>query len=300
VVGFVFLHSNGRLGNQLIELLGASSTFPGKNIIAINFNEARSFLQSTAAQYWIGSDNSYSLLSRTFAKLIWLIRKLPNFALNIFFSVAVENTSNNIDIYPPLIRLFDIIWVDGPYFQNLDLLDTALMPRFKSRDQYSCLAVDYLNLFIHPNNSQPVYNIFLHVRLGDYLRHDLNRVDSNRYVLPQQYYHYALTSILSRFKLPHHIFVASDDADIAKIFFPDLENCTFINESSELTLSILSLCDAGILSASSFSWWAAHYAIIHNKKQGPFIAPKYWLGFSQKEWHPTGFQSAYLEYREVN
>ena len=197
MAGFVFLHSNGRLGNQLIELLGVSSTFPGKNIIAINFNESRSFLQSTAVQYWISSDNSYSLLSRTLAKLIWLIRKLPKFALNIFFSVAVENLSNNIDVHPPLFRFIDIIWVDGPYFQNLDFLNTSLMPRFKPRDQYPRLAVDYLNSFIHPTNSQPVCNIFLHVRLGDYLRHDLNRVDSNRYVLPHQYYQNALTKILS-------------------------------------------------------------------------------------------------------
>jgi len=300
VAGFVFLHPNGRLGNQLIELLGARSTFPGKNIIAINFTEARSFLQSTAIHYWIGSDDSYGLLSRISAKLLWLIGKLPKSALNILFSVAIEDRSNNINIHPPLIRLIDLIWVDGPFFQNLDCLDTALMSRFKSRDHYPRLAIQYLNSFIHPANSKPVYNIFLHVRLGDYLRHDRNRVDTNRYVLPEQYYHYALTQILSRSLPPFHIFVASDEIDVARNLFSNLENSTFVNESSELTLSILSSCDAGILSASSFSWWAAHVALLINNRSGPFIAPKYWLGFSSRLWHPLGFESKSLTYIETD
>lgn len=300
VAGFLLLHPNGRLGNQLIELLGASSTFPEKKIIAVNFNEARNYLTTSSAHHWIGAGASYSFLAQVLAKLIWFIKKLPKCVINIFFSLAVESESNNILVHSALIPFIDIIWVDGLFFQNSDSLKFASFARLQSRQSFRHSAIDFMDLHFNPATNLQTYKIFLHLRLGDYLLHDkkIDNSSSNKryYVLPQAYYQHGLKYILARSPSAYRIFVASDEIETAKRMFDDLTNVIFVEETPELTISILSYCDAGVLSASSFSWWAAHVALLTNNRTGPFIAPKYWLGFSSCTWYPEGFESPFLTY----
>ena len=53
-------------------------------------------------------------------------------------------------------------------------------------------------------------------------------------------------------------------------------------------------CDGGILSPSTFSWWAAY---LSSKKK--FWAPKYWHGHRRKEFYPIKFKSTFLKYEQV-
>jgi hypothetical protein len=57
-------------------------------------------------------------------------------------------------------------------------------------------------------------------------------------------------------------------------------------------------CDGGILSPSSFAWWASYF-IKNKNKNSFFLAPKYWIGHRKKNWHPEFIQSSFLEYEEV-
>ena len=139
----------------------------------------------------------------------------------------------------------------------------------------------------------------MHIRLGDYLIHDQDSTDGFSITLPQEYYVNALRLMLENFPDGCRVFVASDDIEQAKVMLNDFQKIIFIDESAEKTLSILSTCDAGILSASSFSWWAAHYAILNLEKSGPFIAPKFWLGYATKQWNPNKFDSQFLTYIDV-
>ena len=55
------------------------------------------------------------------------------------------------------------------------------------------------------------------------------------------------------------------------------------NNGPKIDLSIMSLCNSGIMSASSFAWWGAYLM----KKKQYIVFPKYWLGWKTKvESHP--------------
>lgn len=54
-------------------------------------------------------------------------------------------------------------------------------------------------------------------------------------------------------------------------------------------------CDGGILSPSTYSWWAAYLS----NKRGFFLAPKYWIGHRQKVLFPSYFTSKIITYKKV-
>lgn len=300
MAGIVFLRSNGRLGNQLIELLGAITLFPDKKIVAIDFDAAYAYLDQSPFFWWIGSNPSYPFLARLLAKFLWLIRKLDLRLINFFFYLVQESSSNKLRILPARLKFLNSYWINGPYFQNMKYLDLSLVSIFKPKEEFSTFAVNFLKSQPQISNYASVRNIFLHIRLGDYLTHDKDANDGLAFILPSEYYSAALKLILSKSPPDVRLFVASDQIEFAKTIFNDQHNCVYIDESTENTLSILASCDAGILSASSFSWWASHMALKVNQASGPFIAPKYWLGSSIGEWSPHGFCSEHLTYIDIN
>jgi len=71
-------------------------------------------------------------------------------------------------------------------------------------------------------------------------------------------------------------------------------------EGSELEdWALMASCDAGILSPSSFAYWAAKIATDLNRVTGPFVAPTYWGAWMAKEWYPTGMNSSFFSFLEV-
>ena len=62
----------------------------------------------------------------------------------------------------------------------------------------------------------------------------------------------------------------------------------------------MSLCDHGVLSASSFSWWAGLYSVqrtLTGERYGSFVAPMFWIGHRKEKWHPVTLPYAsWLEY----
>ena len=298
--GFVLLRSNGRLGNQLIELLGAISSFPDKKIIAIDFDAAYQYLDKAPVFWWVGSNSSYSFRARLFAKLLWLVRKLDLRLINFIFDLVEETSSNTLNTLPARFTLLNSCWINGPYFQNSQYLDLSLLSLFKPKEKLSMFATGFLNSCSHFCDCSPVKKVFLHIRLGDYLTYGSAPDQKSILAMPPEYYLKALKLILAILPLDSQIFVASDQIELAKQFLEEHHNFIYIDESAEKTLAILSQCDAGILSASSFSWWASHVALHSNNSSGPFLAPMYWFVHSHHEWVPYGFKSHMLTYIDFN
>lgn len=295
MAGFVLLRSNGRLGNQLIELLAVSSLYPDKKIVAIDFDSARSYLNRAPIFCWIGSNRSYGPAARALAKLFWLVRQLDSRLINIVFSIVEETNDNLLRTIPAKINFFGVTWINGPYFQNMQYLDLSRLRLFEAGKHILCESSKFLKQSPSVLENNLLTNIFVHVRLGDYLT-ACDVSSGARYALPSEYYVNALRLLSAQFMHGCRIFVASDDIPRAKHLFKEFPDCMFIDESPEITLTILSLCDAGVLSASSFSWWAAHIASVIYKRSGPFLAPMYWLGHSINQWHPVGFNSKVFSY----
>ena len=61
-------------------------------------------------------------------------------------------------------------------------------------------------------------------------------------------------------------------------------------------LAIMSLCEAGICSNSSFSWWGAY--LIKDRKK--VIMPRYWYGWKQKIESHIRIQPEWAETIEFN
>jgi hypothetical protein len=64
----------------------------------------------------------------------------------------------------------------------------------------------------------------------------------------------------------------------------------------EVELAIMTMCNAGIISNSSYSWWGA-YLMSTRKK---IIAPKYWYGWKQKVESHIGIQPTFSDVIEVS
>ena len=61
-------------------------------------------------------------------------------------------------------------------------------------------------------------------------------------------------------------------------------------------LAIMSLCEYGIVSNSSFSWWGAY--LMKNRKE--VIFPKYWYGWKQRVESHVGIQPEWAKLIDVN
>jgi hypothetical protein len=112
-------------------------------------------------------------------------------------------------------------------------------------------------------------NCFIHVRRGDYVR-------VSSLLLDVSYYIDAALKIAFLFgdDIKFHVF--SDDIEWCKREFKHLGFHYHENNSDIEDIILMSLCDYGIMSNSSFSWWGGY---MQNKKT--CIYPKHW--FNERE-----------------
>jgi hypothetical protein len=92
--------------------------------------------------------------------------------------------------------------------------------------------------------------------------------------------------------------VCSDDVEYAQALFARVPDAVVASGSDVDDFAMMTYCGAGILSASSYSWWAAYFAS-RRHADGRFLAPEFWIGHARGEWFPPGIQSSFLEYLSV-
>ncbi|MDH3267261.1 MAG: alpha-1,2-fucosyltransferase [Ignavibacteria bacterium] len=125
------------------------------------------------------------------------------------------------------------------------------------------------------------YNIFVHIRRGDY--HNL-KIFGNGTLLPISYYKNCIDYFIKNTSNSFFIFL-SDDPEFVEMEFAWLKNKKLsVNNPPGIDFAIITKCKSGVLSTSSFGWWAAYLI----KEKGTIFAPKYWLGFNSKIEFPKG------------
>ena len=122
----------------------------------------------------------------------------------------------------------------------------------------------------------PVF--FIHIRRGDYLTWPSPESPA---ALPESWYREAMHTIRET-QPGAHFLVCSDDDDYAEQFAQGIRNAEAITATPRETLSLMSRCTGGIVSASSFSWWGAQLA--SRQSRGPFIAPLHWITWGEQRW----------------
>lgn len=280
-MAIIFLE-NGRLGNQLFQYHGVRKYYPEELIIFIGFNSLEKICSCKNAVFL----NNKFLLNSLFRYLVrWSLLMLVKFKL---VSSVIEKSTE---------LSYKLIKVDG-VFDSTIVMHNAF---FQHKDVQPSLISDIPNInltrltsfsnFREKHRLEKKQIAFIHIRRGDYLlwpsKNFPAAIDVGWYLDQIEYFRSKYNQIL--------FIVVTDDKEYAYKLFADATDIIISFEDEIVDFVIMANCNHGILSASTFSWWSAYMAKISNPS-GEFIAPKYWIGYNNKEWFPPWIESNWLRY----
>jgi hypothetical protein len=276
--------SDGRLGNQIFQYSFLKTIMKKKEII-ICLNMGLFFKTFEFEEYHIWHvSNKYI---KFFIKDI-----ITPYILTILCKASIINyveQKKDINLRPlpdwsEKRGLFPIIrYVNSDFFQSEIFFDQAVVSHIKIKDEYMVNAKQIISDI--PENYTKV---FIHIRRGDYI--NMPYMGDLGIDLPKSYYEKAINIIKKEIKLPFFILL-SDDPSFVKCCFKDLVPKIILKNSSEIDFGIMTLCEAGIISNSSYSWWGAY--LMNTKKK--VISPKYWYGWKQRVESHIGIQPSFSE-----
>jgi hypothetical protein len=275
----IIFFGEGRLGNQLFQYAFLKNfAKKGELIFTNNFSE---LLELFDIQDNIINIRNKHLVFITKKILVVFLKKLARLRV-ISYCQANKEKINNLtrekDSYKFLRGLFPIIFIFPGYFQSENFFDKKNLANLKIKSKYKNRAKAILSKA--PKNRQ---KIFVHIRRKDYKKINHHFLGKHYFSLPLTYYKNSFNYLSKRIKNPYYIFF-SDDIDFVKENFKKITP-GFISENSMfIDFTMMTLCNGGIASNSSFSWWASYFM----KKKKFVLVPKYWLGFNNKLVHPIG------------
>ncbi len=282
----ILFFADGKLGNQLFQYAFLKTIAKeNEKIISTNMKqftelfeiENKKFKQITLNKY-------FNFLLRKFIKP-YILSSMVKLKLISYIKQDRSKTSA-LPAYKKQKGLFPLTLVESNFFQSEDFFDGNKLDIFL-RSEYIDEAKKLLNKI-----AESFTKVFVHVRRGDYIFEKYLGVQGID--LPKSYFFQAIESIKKEIGNPFFVFL-SDDPSYVECCFSEIENKVISKNSMGVDLAIMSLCDAGICSNSSFSWWGA-YLMSERKK---VIMPKYWYGWKQKIESHVGIQPKWAEVLEV-
>ena len=287
---FVILFARGGLGNQFFQYVAARQAAPKAIPICIHFGQLESCLSNLNSPKDI---NLQSLvLRRVFTKLGRL--KTTHLAQKYRILGCIAEQRHVVDtslVYSSgCLPLFAV--TDG-FFQSESFINIDRIQDYPIRVNLIEKARKWLAMHID-NRETP---IFLHIRRGDYVTWPTKSYPA---VLPFTWYLHQIRYFLLRNPSAHFV-VLSDDWPYVEEFFAGMDFSFSIFRGTSLEdFTLMTQCSGGgIISASTFAWWAAWYGsqIFLNAK---YIAPRFWGGWREHRWYPPGIQTSWLEYADVD
>lgn len=277
----LIFQQSGRLGNQVFQY-SALKTLCQENeeLILLGFEEYQAVFDDIQARI-INSRNP-----RWERKLYHqLYLKADSLSQKKIISRLEESREVKKVIYE--CGIFNkIVFVAESYFQSESYISQEVTTSLTLKPTMVCSAQKLLNAI-----SPEQVPFFVHIRRGDYLKWPNQE---NPAILPASYYRDCIDCIRSR--IPNVFFVfTSDDPFYVMDVFGKMENSYISKGSSVDDFALMSQCQGGILSASSFSWWAAYFSHLRCPK-GIFLAPKFWAGHRLGTWYPRFIETSFLDY----
>lgn len=284
----IVVRSQGQLGNQLFLLAAVlRERRPGERIIFVGFKELERIVQVRRLGLLLAVPHSFdSEVKRVFR---WLAKAQQRTCGCGIGGYSDRNAlSRKSRCSWPLIFEFGLCQSEelAPFSPVGELLVRASnAPRVldATQKQLQSVGVDIGSF------------AFLHIRLGDY--NGFNVYGSTP-VPPVSWYSSAICKL--REVDPNiPIVVFSDQLDRARDIFHAYDDIHFFPFDDVASFYAMTRARHGILSASTFSWWAARLAKA-NHLGGHFIAPQYWMGLNARRWFPTPAMSAsFLEFHDL-
>ena len=268
----IIIKSQGRLGNQLFQYAAVmSAARSDETVFLVGFVELRRHFGTAVDKRarWL----SYRFHSR--------LSRFPKSLLRIPFvgKISLDCEGASFRRQNGILGVFNFT---AGYCQD---------PRLVSKEA----AKELMSVFDHCSSVEPrqasqgtVFRCFVHIRRGDYLR--LREFSTP----PLTWFKTQMDR--TRQENGNVIFVVcSDEPGWAAEAFRDEPSVEVVDADEKKVLQLMSECDGGVLSPSTFSWWAAYFAL-ERGAPGPFIAPKYWLGWKRGTWYPQNIAHKHFEY----
>lgn len=280
----LFFHESGRLGNQLFQYLALMSMCKKKeNVILFGFKDLQAVFDGLQAK--IINQNSPRLERAFYYRLYPRLQILSE--KKIIATINEDHELGTILTKKGLLNQIKL--VKESYFQSQTFFDSQQANLLKIKPEFLIPAQQKLQVL-----AEGMTPIFVHVRRGDYLGWPNTKHPA---ILPATYYLQSINIINSKVSDPFFIFL-SDDYWYVKDIFSYLTNSYISQGTASEHFVLMSFCQGGILSASTFGWWGSYFAKKSCSK-GIFLAPKYWAGHRQKEWYPKYIESDFLTYVDV-
>lgn len=285
----IVLIENGKLGNQLFQYAALKTLISkGELLCLIGFDDIKKTFDDIEAHFILPSKSALTRALILFLpKIDIFLGKIPAFRLIEEKRIGEHTT---IKVNSGFINQIGYCKTNTSFFQSEQFLSSRATASIKVKPHLLNQAKDKLESLncIHQKL------IFVHIRRGDYLQWPSKE---NPAVIPTKWYRHCINEIKKIYHNTFLIFV-SDDIPYVKDLFGEMDN-SFISEGDKSEdFALMTLCDGGILSASSFAWWAAYFAKINNP-EAVFLAPLYWAGHSTNQWYPPDIKSKFLQYIPV-
>jgi hypothetical protein len=281
----ILFFGDGKFGNQLFQYAFLKTIAKNnEKIIATNMNNFMEVIDCDD-QYF----KNYTL--GKFQKFIVheFFRRALIFLANLRLIGYIRQDRNRTSSLPSFFKkkgLFPLTFVDKGFFQSEKFFDP-------NKFHFS-IKLPYVDTARHilENIGNEFTNVFVHVRRGDYLFEKY--LDETGIELPRSYFYRAIEIMKKDIENPFFIFL-SDDPGYVECCFQHEENKYISKNNLGVDLALMSSCEYGIVSNSSFSWWGAYLMKIKKK----IIFPKYWYGWKQKIESHIGIQPSWSEVIEV-
>lgn len=270
---------NGRLGNQMFQL-NYIFKIKKKNefVVLIGFDLLKKILKKHNKIKFFSSKNF-------FFRLIIKYRYYITLYLKIFRVIKIisENSKNNVKIQNGLLS--NITLVSG-FFQNPKFIKSKFINLINRQTVYEKIANK--KLYSLRKKNKKIY--FIHYRSKDFKIWPSKKYPA---LLPQKWFYKCLKLFPNKF---NSLILLSDNPSEFKIYL----NKKIIRQKNSTLIDffIMINSDGGIISPSSFSWWASYINKLDNK-DNLILAPKYWAGHIRKKTFPKDIETFRFKYINV-
>lgn len=280
----IIFREDGRLGNQLFQYLALRTICRDREIIILlGFEALQSVFDSIEAK--IINQHSPRLERYFFYRLYELTDKLSS--IGVFSRIEESKQLQEAVIRLGLTK--KIKFSGKTYFQGEKFFDLEIVQSLKIR---SVLLNQAKRLIQEVADGRSP--IFVHIRRGDYVRWPSQETPA---ILSASYYLKCIDIIRLEILNPFFIFV-SDDPFYVQECFSEVKDSYISKQNDTEDFALMTLCKSGILSASSFSWWAAYLSQLQNRSK-LFLAPRFWAGHRSGQWFPQFIEADFLSYVDV-
>tara|TARA_Y100000389_G_scaffold202925_1_gene249760 strand:+ start:476 stop:1297 length:822 start_codon:yes stop_codon:yes gene_type:complete len=265
----IFHLRHGQLGNQIFEYIALKKNFPNDKLILLGMTELNELYEIKDLNFL----NGRGIL----IKILRIISKqIESFILKTkIFTIIKENKDSNPIIFKGFFNSIKFSLSDN-YFQNQNALSEFKKLKILEKNKNIFFKK---NLYLKKKNKT---KIFVHIRRTSYINYPSKKYSAT---LPFSWYKKNIEYMKKKFENIHFYFFSDDTEYLKKKI--DLRNSTIITNNYISDYIFMAKCDHAIISASSFSLFAA---LSNFKKNKVIIAPKYWIGKKKKKWAPKNIK----------